>query len=279
MIKLGIDIGGTTIKGGRFVNNILEKHSETPTNGNLGRKDILKALFKVIDDLYDKDVELIGVASAGNINNQTGECVYATDNLKGWTGINIKNEVNNRYAVECKVENDAIAALMAEASLLRNNNNVTMLTLGTGVGGASIVNNTIIRGNNFNGGRWGHVPLEINGIKCNCGNNGCSEQYLSATALYKYAKKSIPDLKDCKELFDMFRKVNNDAIKILERYAQYLNVLLKIINNALAPESLIIGGGLALSKDVLSKLIDKDINNVIFAKLKNKAGIYGASNL
>jgi glucokinase len=279
MVKLGIDIGGTTIKGAKFDNMQIVAAFNAPTNGKDGREAIISSLYQVIDRLFSNDVTFIGISSAGNINNITGCCVYATDNLKGWTGINIKQLIESKYKVECKVENDAISALIGEVSLLNNATNVTMLTFGTGVGGASIVNGKIVRGNNFNGGRWGHVPLEIDGLDCNCGSKGCAEQYLSATALLKYARKFLPHLIDVKELFTLYRNDDVIARQILDRFAKYLNSLLRIINNSISPDVIILGGGVAQSKDVIAKLIDADIQNVIFAQLGDQAGIVGASIL
>ena len=84
---LGIDIGGTTIKGALFDGaKILEEHS-APTCGGEGREAIVRQLFEVADSLQAEKASFIGVSSAGNIDPASGRCVYATDNLKGWTAI------------------------------------------------------------------------------------------------------------------------------------------------------------------------------------------------
>ena len=146
MLKIGIDIGGTTIKGALFDGaKILEEHS-APTCGGEGREAIVRQLFEVADSLQAEKASFIGVSSAGNIDPASGRCVYATDNLKGWTGTEIVREMEERYSVACRADNDAVCALIGELSLREAPKDVTLLTFGTGVGGASLINGTIVRG-------------------------------------------------------------------------------------------------------------------------------------
>lgn len=276
MKKIGLDLGGTTIKGALFddENNVI-KISTKATRGQEGRKAIFTALCSLIDELMDEGVELIGVSSAGNIDPDKGVCVYATDNLLGWTGADIRGTVEERYQVKCQVDNDAICALKGELAFYPRAKNATMLTFGTGVGGASLVNGKILRGKNFDAARWGHVILVPNGRACNCGKVGCAESYLSATALVKRAKGRLPDLKDCKELFSLYRDGNKVAQAVLGDFGFHLNLLLDNIRTALAPERIILGGGVTKSEDVFQKLITNK-SDVCFARLGDMAGAYGA---
>jgi len=275
--RIGIDIGGTTIKGALFCDNELIKLFTISTEGKAGREKILNNVFKVIDNLNDSEVNFIGIASAGNINIYTGEVVYATDNLKGWTGVNLINEITGKYNIKCLVENDAVAALFGELLFIKKCKNITMLTLGTGCGGASIVDGKVLRGENFDGGRWGHLCLEENGRKCNCGKRGCAEQYVSATALLNSAKETMPDINEAKDVFELYRKGDKSAVSVINNYAQYFNKLLFKLEKLLNPEIIILGGGLIKSQDIFSKIIDKKIKNIKFARLGSNAGIYGAA--
>lgn len=276
MKKIGIDLGGTTIKGALFNGeNKIIKQSAVPTHGKEGRSAIFRALFSLIDELIEEDVALIGISSAGNIDPDAGVCVYATDNLMGWTGADIRGEAEGRYHIPCKVDNDAVCALKGELSFYPDAKNATMLTFGTGVGGASLVNGHILRGKQFDAARWGHLVLEPRGRACNCGKTGCAESYLSATALVKRGAERIPDLKDCKELFLLAREGNAAAEDILREFGFYLNALLENIRTALAPEYIILGGGVAQSTDAFLKLLTKK-SDIRFAKLGDKAGVYGA---
>lgn len=276
MTKLGFDIGGTTIKGALFgEENAILREGETPTLGNEGREAIFGALFSLADSLVREDTTIIGISSAGNIDPASGRCVYATDNLKGWTGADIRGEVERRYGIPCRADNDAVCALKGELTFYPHVKNATMLTFGTGVGGASLVGGTIVRGARFDGARWGHLVLEPNGRPCNCGKRGCAESYLSATALYRRGKELLPALKDCKELFSLAGAGEENAVAVLQEFGFYLNLLLGQIRTVLAPELIILGGGVAQSEEQIGELLAEK-EDVVFARLKNRAGIVGA---
>lgn len=184
MRTIGVDIGGTNIKASLFDGEIIINSVKEKTNGTLGNDYILASLFSCIDNLLNSSKikpEYIGISSAGNINPYDGTCVYASNNLKGWTGLNIKNVVENKYNIKCYVENDAVCAFLAEFEEQYNQfqgKNVVMITIGTGLGICVYHDNKIIRGNNFDGGAFAHKVVRENGIYCDCGKFGCAEKEL-----------------------------------------------------------------------------------------------------
>lgn len=275
MLKIGVDIGGTNIKGILVdEDNKILKSTSKPTNGKVGREAIKKSLFEVIDFLFCNDVKLIGVSSAGNIDPNTGVCVYATDNLKGWTGYDIKSDLENKYSVKTIVDNDAVCALKAELDNYPDAENVVMITFGTGIGGAVMSGGKIIRGKNFDGGRLGHIVLVPGGRPCNCGKLGCAETYLSCTALKTQADKKSKT-NGVRELFDLYRLGNENAIEVIKEFSYYLNIFLDNIRTAYSPEYIILGGGLAANDKILLSLIN-DKTGVEIAKYANQAGALGA---
>lgn len=275
MKKIGIDIGGTTIKGALLDEGVILKEDAVPTGGREGRETVFGNLFALIDRLFVPEVGMIGISSAGDIDPERGVCVYATDNLKGWTGADIRGSVEKRYSVSCRVDNDAICALKGELAFYPNLTDVTMITLGTGVGGASLIGGQIVRGRNFNAARWGHICLDANGERCSCGRSGCAESILSATALLRDGRRRIPALQSCKELFERYAEGDAQAVAVLERFGFYLNLLLTDIRTAISPELIILGGGVAASQEIILGLIE-DRTDVSFARRGNYAGIYGA---
>lgn len=277
-MKIGIDLGGTTIKGIRFTaDGSPEAEYTIPTPARAGRSAIFSALFCAVDALWQDGVELIGISSAGNIDPDAGKCVYATDNLMGWTGAEITNELKRRYHVRALADNDAVCALKGELQFHPNAKNVTMLTFGTGVGGASLVDGKILRGKQFDAARWGHVVLVPNGLKCNCGKRGCAESYLSATALIKAGQKKMLGIVNAKQLFDRYASGEAEAQDVIERFGSYLNVLLDNIRTSLSPELIILGGGVAQSENIVRSLLT-NTEDVAFARLGTLAGAYGAVN-
>ena len=277
MAKIGIDIGGTTIKGALFSGGKIVAESSAPTMGTVGREAILQSMHTVIGRLMSEEVTFIGVASAGNIDARRGVCVYATDNLKGWTGLHIAEEVQERYGVRCRAENDAICALLGETGGDLSHD-VTMLTFGTGVGGASIVNGSVVRGKNFDAARWGHVVLYPGGRVCNCGKQGCAEQYLSATALLRSARRAGLHVSDCEAVMRAFVDGDSRAERVVRSFVQDLLTLLSNICTAIAPEKIILGGGLMNAWDAFSRVHEMP-PYAVRAALGGKAGIYGAGVL
>ena len=271
---IGIDVGGTKIKGGRFCDGYLEKACKNPTEGDLSRESVLAAIRKTIDALWHKDVEKIGIVSAGNIDPVTGSCTLAY-NLKGWTGCPIKSIFEELYHVPVYVENDAIGALYGEMSMIKEKKNVTMLTFGTGVGGASIINGVLSRSEKT---AWGHVVLIPDGLSCTCGKKGCSEMYLSATALLKMAQESIPNLASTVELDHLYERKDPRALAVMNRYGAWLNLFLKKKKKEVHPTLIILGGGLMGAK-MMKSIISLPQDRYAFAQLGNQAGIVGASFL
>jgi glucokinase len=173
------------------------------------------------------------------------------------------------------VENDAIGALYGEMSMIKEKKNVTMLTFGTGVGGASVINGVLSRSNET---AWGHVVMIPDGLPCICGKKGCSEMYLSANALLKMAKESIPNLNSTVELDRLFLAHDPRAEAVMKRYSEWLNLFLHQIEDKVHPSLIILGGGLMNAK-MMKSLISLPKERYAFAQLGNQAGIVGASSL
>lgn len=276
---VALDIGGTTIKAGLFKNDELVLVKKVKTNGDLGCNAILSGIYTLLDELVTSEVVGIGVSSAGNINPHTGECVYATDILKGYTGIKLKEILEKRYQKTVVVDNDAIMALCGEASYYPKCKNIVMLTIGTGLGGASMIDNKIVYGSNYTGMRWGHMILSVDGKKCSCGHNGCAEAYISATAIIRDANQAGLEVDNAYRVFQLYEEGNIEAIKIIENFMKYLNNLLISINSLFGPELIILGGGVSLSQTTIKALLDSEITNVTFAKLKDLSALYGAKEV
>lgn len=275
-MKLGVDIGGTTIKGALLDGKNFIREREAPTRGREGREAIFTSLFSVIDALLENEtVELLGVSSAGNIDPYRGVCVYATENLMGWTGVDLKGTLEARYHIPVQADNDAVCALKGELLFYPGERDVTMLTFGTGVGGASLVDGKIVRGANFDGARWGHVLLVEGGRRCSCGKLGCAESYLSATALLARGREKIPALDSAKQLFELYAAGNAEARTVMCEFGGYLNRLLELIRAEIHPSHILLGGGMAQSEEIFLSLIENK-GDIAFARLKNRAGIVGA---
>lgn len=287
----GIDIGGTSIKGivideqGQILSSL-----KIDTESSLGRNHILENLKKIIGELSSvhQDLAGVGIGTAGRVNVSTGEVVYATANLPGWQGTNVKKIMEQHLNLPVMVDNDANAALLGEQWLGagRDLHDITMLTLGTGVGGANLVNGNMFRGAHWSGGEWGHVILIPNGHPCNCGQNGCIEQYLSGNALVRFAKEATNEpYESGVKVMEDYQNNRKEIVSVIEMYIAHLSVVITNLANGLNPQAVIIGGGVIESKeiwwDAFLKAIQKNEVPVEVrpALLGNRAGSIGAAKL
>lgn len=278
MKYLSIDIGGTSIKGGIFEENILLDTFSYLTHGKEGREKILESLDVVISHFLSefKDIKGIGVSSAGNIDPKSGIVVYASDNLRGFTGLNLKEYIENKYKIETKVNNDAVCFLLSNINKDNFNKNIFMITLGTGVGACLYKNQEIFYGNEFDLGKFAHKVIKENGILCDCKKKGCAEKEVSSAYLLHAIKENYKEDLSIKELFDLYRNKENRAIKILDEYFMKLNDFIKYIET-LGVDEIYISGGIATSKDVFIKNIQN--KKVKYSELGSLGALYGANYL
>lgn len=151
MKAIGLDIGGTSIKG-----MVLDRNGQVldlgkiATDAKQGNDRIMANMHSLLRELLERngDVTGIGIGTAGRVDVHAGRIVYATDNLPGWQGTELKAILEQAYGRPVFVDNDANTALVGEAWLGAGKGipDITMLTLGTGVGGANMVGTELFRG-------------------------------------------------------------------------------------------------------------------------------------
>ncbi len=292
MKVIGIDIGGTSIKGLAVdENGVILGQSRTATDASQGKDHIVEKVRETIRVLLDQhpDAEAIGIGTAGRVNTITGQVVYATANLPGWQGFNIKDWVESEFRLPTAVDNDANTALLGEQwqGAGKDLSDIVMLTLGTGVGGANMIGGELVRGADWNGGEWGHVVLIPGGHPCNCGRQGCIEQYLSGTALVRLASEAAEHAYSSgQEVLAEFQRGNLRIVEVMERYVFHLALVLHNLHIGINPQSIVLGGGLIHAKELWwDSLMEqfKDMRapevDVRPALLGNQAGAIGAAKL
>lgn len=313
MYSIGIDLGGTSIAIGIVNQNgqIIEKNS-TPTLRGRSYKEIVKDMAALIIKILENgkvslyQIDKIGVGTPGVVDKKKGSVIYSSNLV--FEDALITKELSKYFDLPIYLENDANCAAYAEyisgASI--NISNSVMLTLGTGIGGGIIINNDIYNGFNYAAAEIGHMVIKSKGRACSCGRKGCFEAYSSATALINYTKEKIQENKD--SLINKFINQNNNilnakipfdaakvgdelAIRIINRYIDYLAVGTSNIINIFQPEVVIIGGGISAEGEALLKpLKDKvytqtySVNRLPKPEIRiaasgNDAGIIGAAFL
>ena len=304
---VGIDLGGTFIKGGIAddLGNIIA-YDKVETEAKKGDKAVAKNISDLCLKLIAKanmsvsDMRGAGMGVPGMIDSKNGEVVYA--NNLGWSHFKISEHVEKQSGLKVAISNDANVAALGEAMFGEGKGcrNTVMLTLGTGVGGGLVLDGKLYEGNASAGADFGHKVIVKDGLKCTCGRRGCLEVYASASALVRDTKRAVqqhPDSKmsEVKEIdgTTVFRYRDTDpyAKDVLDRYFGYLACGITDIANVFRPEKVILGGGICAEKEGLTKPLQKLVNEEIYAgdkgpavliktaKLGNKAGILGAAAL
>ena len=191
MIAIGIDIGGTSIKGAAVDSNgrVYEKFTMPFIKGEPGEITIRKLAEIVKEYIYAQSLEKkivgIGIGSPGTLDIKNGIVNYA--NNLGWNELHVADIMHEILPYPIRLTNDANAASLGEAKFGAGKayETIIMLTLGTGVGGGIIINGKLFEGNEGKGGELGHTVIVADGEPCTCGRNGCLEAYASATALIR----------------------------------------------------------------------------------------------
>lgn len=304
-IALGIDIGGTKIsmgclKNGEFVSEILSY--KTPKSA----KGILETVLHGIEALaYEYAPKVIGIATAGAVDKENTRVVGSTGNLpKGYSDINLKEEIENKFKIKTLVENDANAAAYAEFKIgaaIGHLNTITV-TLGTGIGGGIITEGKLLRGKTGSGAEIGHMPLTWEKKRpCTCGDWDCWEAYASGTGYAVTARKEASKIspehrtgilkdKDIAQLttHDMitgYKQNDEFAVKIHEMWIEFILMGLISLTNIFDPDSIILSGGMAKFIDFedLNARLDERCHisktKIIHAKAENNAGILGGAIL
>ena len=310
MYKIGIDIGGMSIKAGLVVNGEIIQREVKETNQLGGLENIVEDITQIVNKLLHKseldinDIESIGIGFPGIVTDE-GRVTCVNIGLEN--ALIIPQLEERLKGTIVRASNDANVAALAEHvyGSMKGYNSGVMITLGTGIGGGIVIDNKLIVGSNGVGAEIGHTMIANNYYDCNCGNNGCFETFCSATAIIKYAQKLLNENREtiirdmCKNdinnitakmVFDAYRENDMVAKEIINRFKKYLAMGIGNIVNFIDQAVISIGGGISNASDILLDGLSEQvkqhlpfkktkIGDIVIAKFKNDAGIIGASAL
>ncbi|MBQ8323041.1 MAG: ROK family protein [Clostridia bacterium] len=307
---IGIDLGGTFIKGGIVDDEgAILVSDKVPTESDGGEKKVAENIAYLCEKLLNAanmttgDVEGIGMGVPGMIDVKNGLVIFS--NNLNWKDFKISEAVGALTGLPVKIANDANVAALGETKFGcgKAYNNTVLLTLGTGVGGGIVIDGKLFEGNRSAGAELGHSVIVAGGEQCTCGRKGCLEAYASATALIRDTKRAMEADKDSKmweigsvdnvtgkTAFDYADK-DASAKKVVENYIEKLGVGITNLANEFRPEAVLLGGGVCAQGDNLVKplqaFLDKEIFagamgpqvRILTATLENSAGLLGAAAL
>ena len=253
---IALDVGGSAIKYG-----LLNKYGEILEKGNIvtDNEDIDKFIFdiKIIVEKYIKSENIKGLACSfpGAVNQKTGfiEGVSAVPCIHN---VNMKKLLSEATALEISMENDANCSALAEGWIgaAKDVDNFISIVLGTGIGGAVVIDKKILRGKNLHGGEFGFI--QVTDEKGENGLGNVWSRVASTGALIRrVANRKNIDVSDLtgQLVFEM----EKDDEEVKEEFAEWFKVLAKGIYNIqyiLDPEKILIGGGISARKDFINRL-------------------------
>ena len=271
MLAIGIDIGGTSIKGAAVYDDgkMLDVFSMPVIKGELGETTINKLIDLV--EQYIKDQKIadqilgIGIGIPGLLDVNKGTVVMS-NNLK-WEDLPIVDMFKKRLPYPVRISNDANAATLGEALYGAGKGvpYVIMLTLGTGVGGGIVLDGKLYEGNLGQGAELGHIVVQYGGRECTCQRKGCLERYASATALVMDTKEAMekhPESLmhkiveeqgkvDGRVAFKAARQNDPAGLAVVEQYIYFLSEGILNYCNIFRPNIVILSGGIANEGDYL----------------------------
>lgn len=261
---IGIDIGGTNIKGVLTDShgNICG-HSARPTGKSVPEID--NNICDLIESLSatkgcgNRPVQAIGIGSAGSIDREKG-IVVTSPNIRAWNRYPLASRIEERTGIRVFLENDATVAVIGESWMGhgRKFRNWIMLTLGTGIGGGAVLDGHLYTGQSGSSMEVGHTSIDYRGRRCSCGNRGCLELYASASSVVRYARaylrKKVPSSLGARNLagpltartvYEEALKGDALALRVLRETAAFLGIGIANLVNLFNPEAVILGGGLS----------------------------------
>ncbi len=213
-----------------------------------------------------KNVVAIGMAVPGPYFREKGRIAIVTT-MPGWHDINFMAEFGDEFNKPIFIEQDANSGALAEwwfGNHARPISTLAYLFAGEGIGSGIVDNGNLFLGNKGIASEIGHMSIDVNGPRCECGNYGCLELYCGAPAMLRRAKKELPDLfkkkyenrlKACEAVFEQARKGNKKAVAIVNDIARYLGYGCINILNAYNPDIIVLGDILAKGGDLLLPVI------------------------
>ncbi len=287
---IGVDMGGTNLRIAAVSTEgqLLEKINLS-TNLSARPDDLVEAMCDSMRQLTNQrsgNGRLLGAGFgiAGIIDLEAG-VVRKSANLPSWCNYPVREAIERRLGTRIFLENDAKVHALGEQWLgaARGASEMALLTLGTGIGGAIVLDGKIFHGLHGMAGEFGHVTIEPEGVPCGCGNRGCAERYASATAVVRMAREAIqagtaPELAkaassepefSAKLIYDLAIRGDEPAQCIFRCFGRALGILLADIVNILNLRMYVIGGGVADAWDAFAP--------TMFQELRQRSIIYAAS--
>lgn len=253
---LGIDLGGTNIRGALVKENVLQKMLLQTVDSKASFDEVLHNFFAFTDQLFDHSVQAIGIGVPGLVSNGT---VYDIVNIPAWKEISLQQLMQERYSVPVFINNDANCFALGEFYFGKGKGVDSMLGLsvGTGLGAGIIINKKLYEGKNCGAGEFGMIDYL----------DHCYEYYASG----QFFQNSYGTSGDV--VFKTAAEGNNDAIKMYQQFGVHLGNAIKTILYALDVDLIILGGSVSKAFPFFSKTMQQQIETFAYKRTIEKLKI------
>lgn len=292
---IGIDVGGTHLRAALVDRKgKISSCRKTLVGSSRGPEEIVSLIQKTVASIEKetgKKAAVVGVGLPGIVSAEEG-IVYASPHYPQWKRVDFRRRLEERLNRPVAVDNDANMIALGEHWLgaAREWSDFLMVTLGTGIGGAIVINSRVYQGVQGFAGEFGHMAVSADGPPCACGSRGCFETFVSATALNRMVKSAVsnaairesPDLAPLLQtdpsalsglLVDQARKGNDAAGGILREMGYYLGIGLASLFNVTGINRVVLGGGLIFSADIWLIPARDELNRRTYAETASHAEI------
>jgi len=304
---IAVDLGGTIVKIGLLKDGQLIDRSEIVAQSASGLRAQLPDLERAIDhillsnQLQRKEILGIGFSFAGLVDSSKNRILSTNQKYDDGPDIDLVEWARLKWNCPLFAENDARMALLGEwqYGAGKDCSDLVMVTLGTGIGSAVLINGQLLKGKHFQAGNLGgHFVVNHQGSLCTCGNIGCVESEASTWRLPsllkehpEFSKSGIRNEKvlDFKALFQHAQNNDRVAKEVLEHcLSAWAGGIITMIH-AFDPEIMILSGGIMKSSSILLPALQENVNQLAWtpwgkvklveAQFPDSAALYGADYL
>jgi glucokinase len=301
---IGIDLGSTYLKHALIgLDGEIFLEAKIPTEAHRGRKNIIDKMIQCIHDLKTwaemRDIGIVGVGIGTPGIIDSGLILGGAENLPEWESLPLAGILSRQFDFPVFIDNDANLMALGEVRYGKDKEKceVVYILVGTGIGGALVLNGKLFGGHRNRGTELGHFVVDPRGESCSCGAKGCLEAQASATALIRDYKrlvhrkmKGVVKEPDVDYIVSKYLENEKEAMEAFEIHFNYLSAGIAGYINIFSPQRVIIGGELPESGNFYIDQIrtrslriamnqTKIFTRICAAELGDKAGCFGAAAL
>lgn len=303
---IGIDLGGTSVKYALIDNEgVFHFEGRIPSMADVSAEAVIGQLLFAVEEVkkyaaaHQYELCGIGIGTPGIVDETNRIVLGGAENIKGWENLPLADRIEEVAQLPVQLGNDANLMGLGETmyGAGKGARNVVFITVGTGIGGAVVIDGKLFNGFANRGTELGHVPLIADGEPCACGSVGCLEHYASTSALVRRFKQraeergiTFSEEVNGELIVKLYKAGDALATECLDEHCRFLGDGIGGFINIFSPQLVVIGGGLSEAGDFYIRKVSEQAfryaiadcavnTRIIAACLGNKAGSLGAASL